>query len=58
MDYGIDLRYKSLHILTLLSLKLAKSAMIRARSDLDSNKKVETRLNFQRPRGVRLGVMK
>ena len=34
MDYGIDLRYRSLHILTLLSLKLAKSAMIQARSDL------------------------
>ena len=39
MDYGIDLRHKSLHILTMLSLTLAKSAMTQARSDLDSEKK-------------------
>ena len=44
IDYGIDLRHKSLHILTLLYLKLAKSAMIRARSDLDSNRKMVTSL--------------
>ena len=57
MDYGIDLSHKSLHILTVLSLTLAKSAMTQARSDLDSEKKKGTSLLFQGPRGRTFGVM-
>ena len=44
IDYGVDLRHKSLHILTLLYLRLAKSAMIRELSDLDSIRKMVTTL--------------
>ena len=44
MDYGVDLRHKSLHILPLLSLNLTKSAMMRAQNDLDSDRKMATSL--------------